>query len=196
MSEIELRRWVTPFYLAILHGNYATRILREAERERFNSAVTATLPTMTPAIAAQLISGHWREAITGSWFAGLQRYEECQHQIGERLLASETCYAGQSHAFAMACFRNQASVDYLTAYLDTYLGRLDCDYDQDWAMGALMWIDQTMNERHSERFLEPNGPWDRFTADRLRDSDHWRSQDCFESIRDLIQYCRTHFGRP
>ena len=35
MPEIDLTRWVTPFYMAILHGNYATRILRESERERF-----------------------------------------------------------------------------------------------------------------------------------------------------------------
>lgn len=52
------------------------------EREQFNADVHQALETITPKIAGELIGGHWRGAITGSWFAGLKRYTELRNQIG------------------------------------------------------------------------------------------------------------------
>jgi hypothetical protein len=77
-----LKRWVLPCYLQILHGNHASRIVVGEEREQFNRDVRAALSDITPKIASKLIAGHWREAITGSWFAGIKRFPECHSQIG------------------------------------------------------------------------------------------------------------------
>ncbi|MEM1070486.1 MAG: DUF6000 family protein [Planctomycetota bacterium] len=189
-----IKRWVQPFYLSILHGNYATRIVVGAEREQFNADVRTALSSMTPEIASELIRGYWREAITGSWFAGLKRYRECRESIGDRLLESKTCYAGQSHAFAMACFADDASVEYLTRYLNTYLRRTDCYYDQDWAMPALMWIDDVQETHHADEFLAPDGLWNHFTADKIsEDNDGWTIERCRSSFWNTMHYCLEHF---
>ncbi len=194
MNPLLIKRWVSPFYLRILHGNYATRIVVGDERLLFNSDVQHALDTITPKIARKLIGGHWREAITGSWFAGLKDYTELREQIGELLLASKTCYAGQSHAFAMACFADDASVSYLTNYLDIYLRRLDCWYDQDWAMPALLWIDHINSTNHSSEYLAPNGLWEHFTTDKVTaDNDAWTIDSCKRQFWRTMGYCREHF---
>lgn len=189
-----LKRWVSPFYLRILHGNYASSIVVDDEREQFNTDVRNALTKITPKIASKLIDGHWREAMTGSWFAGLKRFPECRSQIGDLLLASETCYAGQSHAFAMACYADQASADFLVKYLNVYLRKLDCYYDQGWAMPALMWIDNQQGTNHADRFTMSGGLWDHFTADKISDdNDAWTIERCKSDFWCAMEYCRQHF---
>lgn len=189
-----IQRWVSPFYLKILHGNYAARRVTDESREQFNSEARSALKAITPDIAATLIGGYWREAITGSWFAGLKRFEECREPIGELLLASKTCYAGQSHAFAMACFADDVSAQYLTRYLDTYLRRKECYYDQNWAMPALMWIDHVRATNHADVFLAPDGLWSYFTADKISDdNDAWTIESCKSEFWTTMQYCLEHF---
>lgn len=189
-----IKRWVSPFYLRILHGNYASHVVVGDEREEFNAQVHAALATITPKIASKLIRGYWREAITGSWFAGLKTYRDCHEQIGQLLLQSKTCYAGQSHAFAMACYADDASVDYLKRYLNTYLRQIDCYYDQNWAMPALMWIDHIRSTNYAAEFLVPNGLWNHFTADKISDdNDAWTIENCRAHFWATMQYCREHF---
>jgi hypothetical protein len=185
--------WVAPFYLRILHGNYATSVLSDQERARFNHSVHQALDRITPEIASDLIAGHWREAITGSWLAGLKRITPCRELIGRRLLASEACYAGQSHAFAMACFADAESATFLERYLDEYLQRIDCCYDQGWAMPALMWIDEVNGSERSRRFLVKDGPWDSFTSDKVQVSDAWTLAVCQNRFWRSMNYCREHF---
>ncbi|MEP4077935.1 DUF6000 family protein [Haloferula sp.] len=188
-----LNKWVSPFYLSILHGNYATSILKDDERERFNASVVDALNRITPKVATKLIGGHWREAITGSWFAGLKGFTECRDQIGKRLIKSEACFAGQSHAFAMACFADQESAAFLERYLEEFLRRKDCYYDQGWAMPALMWIDEECGTNRTESFLAAGGLWESFTADKLDVNDAWTIESCKEDFWRSMTYCRQHF---
>lgn len=45
------------------------------------------------------------------------------------LLASELVYAGQGYCFALARLGAEQDAEILTAYLDHYLPRDDCQYD-------------------------------------------------------------------
>lgn len=194
MDRSFAQQWVSPFYLKILGGNYASGVIAGQEREMFNVNVRSALKSITPDIASRLIGDSWREAITGSWFAGLKPLVECREQIGEMLLASKFCYAGQGHAFAMACFADDASIDYLKQYLDTYLRRVDCYYDQNWAMPALMWIDQQRATSHSEEFLAPGGLWEHFTKEKVSaDNDAWTIQNCKSRFWTSMEYCQKQF---
>lgn len=193
MNTIDIKHWVAPFYMNILHGNYATQILSDEEKNLFNHQVKVALTEISPQIASALIKDNWRESITGSWFAGLKRFVECQNLIGEQLLASKTCYAGQSHSFAMACFANDDSVNALKKYLDCYLRSLDCYYDQDWAMPALMWIDNVNSTDYSSEYLKKGGLWDTFVRDKIEDSDAWTIESCQSHFWDVMNYCEDHF---
>lgn len=187
--------WITPFYLNILHGNYATRILDDGQRETFNAAVEEGLSTVTAKQLSGLIGSAWREAITGSWFAGVGGFVDCRDEIGARLLKSEACFAGQAHAFALACFADDASAKFLEEYLDEFLRRTDCYYDQGWAMPALMWIDQETGSNRSQRFLAGGGLWESFTADKLDVDDAWTIESCRADFWTVMNYCRQHFQR-
>lgn len=194
MTSIDIERWVVPFYLNILHGNYATHVLNEDEKRIFHQQVEAALAEITPQLTSILISGHWRESITGSWFAGLKNYTECQIQIAKLLLASKTCYAGQSHAFAMACFANKTSVIALRKYLDRYLRRKNCYYDQDWAMPALMWIDKINSTDYASEYLKKGGLWDSFVKDKKEEPDVWTIESCKSHFWDVMNYCAKNFN--
>lgn len=195
MPELLPSDWITPFYMSILHGNYSTSILDDAQREVFNIAVSQALNSVTAEQLSRLIGSHWREAITGSWFAGVGGFIECRDLIGARLLVSEACFAGQAHAFAMACFADDESATFLEKYLDEFLRHKDCEYDQGWAMPALMWIDQERGSERSARFLAKGGLWESFTADKLEVNDAWTIESCKEDFWGAMKYCREHFKR-
>lgn len=189
-NALFLGRWVKPFYMQILHGNYVGA-RDEAERERFSAQVREALDEITPGIASRLIADSWRSSITGSWFAGLGSFVECREQIGARLLASQTCFAGQAHAFAMACFADDASAEFLVEYLNIYLRRPECEYDQRWAMPALMWVDEAQGSERAQAFLAPGGLWEAFTAERPEDA--WALETCRARFWLRMNYCRQHF---
>lgn len=185
-----LNRWVKPFYMQILHGNYAGE-RDEEQRERFTARVREALGDITPKIASRLIADTWRGSITGSWFAGLGGLVECRDQVGARLVASQTCFAGQAHAFAMACFADDASAEFLVEYLNIYLRQPECEYDQDWAMPALMWVDEQRGSERAQAFVAPGGLWDAFTAERSQGT--WALETCRARFWLRMNYCRQHF---
>lgn len=84
------------------------------------------------------------------------------------LLASELTYAGQGYCVALARFETTADAGILCTYLDRYFPQVDLYYDQHWAMGALLYLDQRLNSDHASRFLTPGGLWQR-SAMRARD---------------------------
>jgi hypothetical protein len=79
------------------------------------------------------------------------------------LLESELVYAGQGYCFALARFAEDSDATTLTAYLERYLPRLDCHYDQHYAVGALLHLDEQRGTDHAARFLGAGGLWERST---------------------------------
>ena len=193
MTDVdEIDRWVRPFYLNILHANYVFQAPGSLDQQEFVANAQRALCDFTPAIGLRLINNGWREAITGSWLAGLRRLPECQSAIGEALLASRYCYAGQSHAFAMACYANAMSVDYLTRYLQIYLPRFDCYFDQNWAMAALLWIDEQHDSHHAATYLTDDGLWLQFVADK--DVEVWSLTEFKLRFWIIMDFCNQHFA--
>jgi hypothetical protein len=187
-----ISKWVNPYYLNILHANY-TGLLTQEDREVFNQNVLLALTELDEPIITELLARYWREQLTGSWFCGLKKWQHFGPQIGELLLASKTCYAGQGYSFALACFANDNSVEYLTRYLDKYLPQIDLYYDQHWAMPALMWVDEQLGTTHSYRFLVQDGLWERFVADKVKIVESWQLDVCKENFFRAMRYCQANF---
>ncbi len=190
MNEIDCDRWVAPFYLSILHGNYATTILNDAEREQFHADVRLALAEITPEIAQQLILGGWREAIVGSWFAGLKKLPSCWKTIEACLLEHKYDLSQQSHAFALACYGDEASADALVRHLSRTPREFDSYNDLGWAIPALMWIDTERGNHHAEPFITPGGLWHSFFFSSDSSS---TLEYCKDYFWDKMHYCRTHF---
>jgi hypothetical protein len=180
--------WVEPFYLEILHGNFTG--LQGIKRKRFIYRVNEACSRIDDSVIEKLLlSEDWRERIMGGWFAGLMECDKFEHQIGELLLESNRTYAGQGYCFALGRFADAASVDYLVRYLDKYLVQLDCFYDQDWAIAALMWVDGLRGTKHSAKYLAPNGLWERFVKNKPQWSlDYSRSQ-----YASIMGFCAENF---
>ena len=186
------KKWVVPFYRDVLNGNYATDVLEPHEQAAFVTRVRAQREKVTPKVLERLLAGQWREAIVGSWFAGLCYVVELREQVGELLLASKTTFAGQGHTFALACFADEQSADFLVRYLDTYLRKLDCFYDQGWAMPALIWVDEQLDTSHAEQFLVPGGLWETFVKDAAAMTDAWTLDQCKARFWRCMLFCKQH----
>jgi hypothetical protein len=160
----------TPRHLDLLHGNFTS--LPAEERVRFLHALGHDAHQISDAELdfllrpGDLIAG-WRQRLTAAWLAGLGRRTQYRQTLGDLLLASELPFAGQGYCIALALFGESADAEILIAYLDRYLPRTDCHYDQHWAISALLHLDETHRTNHATRFIAPDGLWHRSAfADR------------------------------
>jgi hypothetical protein len=140
----------------------------------------------------------WRQRLTGAWLAGLTRRTQFQDQIGSLLIESLTCFSGQGYCFALAAFENEKSAVLLQAYLDKWLPKLECDFDQDWAMPALAWVDRRRGTEFSKKYLQPGGLWEQFSAEQAKISGHepWRWEvGLLRSTEEAAEQRRVCNGR-
>jgi len=153
-------RYVRPGgrYLKLLHGNFL-RHLTERERDAFVASLIADARQATVPELTVLLEGEWRARLTGAVLAGIARRTSLRKRIVALLLASELVYAGQGYCYALASFGTPEDADLLTQYLDRYLPQPQLRYDQPWALGALLHIDQTLRTDHAARFTVHDGLW-------------------------------------
>ena len=203
MNEF-INQWVAPYYLQILQGNYCFNP-KYLEQTAFNQKVKEALQSINANIIEQLLSGGWREQLTGSWFCGLKGWSQFADVIGTKLVDRNVPYAGQGHSFALACFANDKSVEYLTKYLDLFLPQTDLVYEQIWVMPALLWVDAQNNTTYSERYLVIDGLWQNYAADKSTwyqaepEGRVWQLghlDDRQERFWQLMKYCHIYFAKP
>jgi len=152
--------FVAPLYLQVLHGNCLH--LRGEAREQFVERAVNRLGIMSDDVVGYLLSRAWREAIVGSFYAGVLRSSSHLDMIGRLLVKSPYVYAGQGHCFALARIADAKAAGYLVQYLETWLVRPDCRYQQDWALVALQCVDEARGTNESAVFLKPGGLWETF----------------------------------
>ncbi|MGH3393005.1 MAG: DUF6000 family protein [Actinomadura sp.] len=100
-----------------------------------------------------------RSRLTAAWLIGVDRRTKFRQALADLLLESALVYAGEGYCFALARFGQPEDADILAAYLDRFLPRKDCHYNQDWAIGALLHLDQKLGTTHAQRFIAPEGTW-------------------------------------
>ncbi len=166
-----IRRYVTPGegavrrYLKLLGGQFARH--DEPDKATFLRALVEDAHQITDHELGVLLDCEWRSRITAAWLIGISHRDQFRERLGTMLLASELVYAGQGYCFALARLGTERDAEILTAYLDHYLPRDDCQYDQPWALGALLHIDERLGANHATRFLQPDGLWQQWAQGRF-----------------------------
>lgn len=186
-----IEHFVKPHYLKLLHGNFLG--LEGEELGHFVASVRSALDEIEPDQVERLLRIAWREQLTGAWFAGFKKWTQFAERIGELLLPSMTCYAGQGYCFALACFADTMSSEYLCRYLDEYLRQPDKYYDQLWAMSALVWIDEAKRTDYSLGYLAPHGLWERYVADKARHGG-WNLDEHNRRFNQIMMFRDKWFG--
>jgi hypothetical protein len=166
-----IRRYVTPGegavrrYQKLSGGQFARH--DEPDRAGFLRALVEDAHQITDHELGVLLDSEWRSRITAAWLIGIGRRDAFRERLGAMLLASEVVYSGQGYCFALARFGAEQDAEILAAYLDHYLPRDDCAYDQPWALGALLHIDDLQGTNHASRFLQPQGLWQQWSRGRF-----------------------------
>ncbi|WP_433329664.1 DUF6000 family protein [Spirillospora sp. CA-294931] len=106
----------------------------------------------------RLLSCGWRPRLTAAWLIGIDRRQQYRRTLHDLLLESAGPYAGRGYCFALARFGLNEDADILAAYLDRYLPREDCFYDQRPAIGALLYLDERLGTHQADRFVN-SGLW-------------------------------------
>ncbi|MCX4869435.1 DUF6000 family protein [Streptomyces sp. NBC_00825] len=144
-------------YLHLLHANFTRE--DESKRTPFLQSLSAAAHEITDEELEILLESEWRSRLTAAWLIGFDRRDHFRDVLGDLLLASRLCFSGQGYCFALARFGTDEDAQHLAAYLDRYLRRPDCQYDQHWAISALLHIDSRSGSEHAARFLAPGGLW-------------------------------------
>lgn len=176
----ELRdRFVRPFYLQLLRGNFTRGT--EAEGHDFRQAIAASATIVSDdQILRLLTEREWRGRLSAAWFVGLSGRTSFVPSIGKLLLASEMVYAGQGYCAALGLIGGEESRRILRDYLRTYLPLNGRIYDQDWAIGALAHI-------------EGAAPIEFLEHELWRASDYSMDpEEGIESFSRLIAHLRQH----
>lgn len=178
-----IHRYVTPGrgsvrrYMKLLGGFL---YLPDREAVHFGRALARDARRITDQELEFLLSVEWRARLTAAWLIGLDRRTQFREHLGRLLLESDLVHAGSGYCFALARFAEPQDTEILTAYLDHYLPRLDCHYDQDHALGALLHLDARNNTHHAARYLIPNGLWSQST---------WRDTDPAKCKSNMDERC-------
>ena len=144
-------------YLRLLHANFLQE--QDPGHNTFTSALAEDAHQISDTDLGTLLEFEWRARLTAAWLIGLDQRTQFRQTLGNLLLESELVYAGQGYCFALSRFAQPEDADILIAYLDRYLPRTDCYYNQDDAMGALLHLDQKLGTDHAQRFIVPEGLW-------------------------------------
>ncbi|MFE6903880.1 DUF6000 family protein [Streptomyces sp. NPDC057717] len=168
-----VRRYVTPERRYMKLGGSLLR-MESPEYDRFLRQLSEDAAVITANEITTLLEGGWRERRTAAWLVAVSRRTEFRERLGQLLLASEVCCAGQAYCVALASFGTPRDADLLVAYLDRYLRRPDLAYDQPEAMGALLFIDLNLQGGQAARFLAPGALWHQWLqgASHMQDTTH------------------------
>ncbi|WP_442792214.1 DUF6000 family protein [Amycolatopsis sp. NBC_01307] len=109
-----------------------------------------------------LDQGGWRERKTAAWFIAVSDRTRFRDKLGALLLAGEGPYAGAAYCLALTRLGTDADAAHLIAYLDRYLLRPDLRYDQPFALGALLCLDEALGTGHATHFVQPHGLWQQY----------------------------------
>jgi Family of unknown function (DUF6000) len=194
-SQHIITQYVQLFYRDVLGGNFLA--LSDEDLREFEEQSIIASRSIKPQIVEALLLGHWRESMMGAWYVAIKRLTQFKDLVGGLLLASERCYAGQTCAIAMAMFGDSGSVKLLQRYLDHFLTEVDCYYDQDWAMSALIWIDECQRTAFASPYLSENGLWNDFISNKLPGTwDINRSYRHFEAVMSFVSQLALTINGP
>jgi len=144
-------------YLELLHANFLSAPFnrQRAFAARFAEAVTL----VDDHDLGYWINDGWRERLTAAWIIAARRDTAYRYRVTQRLLASEMCFAGQGLCIATASYRDQAASDALNSYLQIYLPAGSRQYDQEWAVDCLVWLDGCLGTNRAQSFLNDPELW-------------------------------------
>ena len=142
MTREFLEKWVLKFYMRPVSGSEFADPYNEIKNE------------LTEDIVEKLLGDfNWRTRSTGAIFALLKDYRKFEDIIGNHLLKSEVCYAGNSYGLAFAVFNSDKSIYYLNEYLKYYLTRKDLYFDQARIMHILVYLDELNGTQQHKELL-------------------------------------------
>lgn len=136
-------------YLRLLGVN---PLSERSDRAMFEAGLARDARDINDEDLRRLLEFEWRARLSAAWLIALDPQAHLREALGELLPASEVAHAGKGYRFALARFGQLEDVEILVVYLDRYLPRTECPYDQGWAIGALLTLAHELGTDRAARF--------------------------------------------
>lgn len=174
-----LRIYVLPYYSKLLHANFLRR--NGEGDEDFPAFLTLAATSISNAQLTRLFNDeNWRTRLTAAWFAGVTRRTSFVTKIARCLAENRGAYDEQGLCFALGLIGGPTAKKALIRYLEAHLPRRSHGGHEEWAVGALA-------------YLEGEAP-SRFTDPAL-----WRSPEegnsptkAIESFVEIVRYLSSN----
>ena len=176
-----LERWVEPLYMEVLSSMQSPTVTQQ---------LAVDCGAVNPEVIGILLADfNWRSRKMAALYAGINGWSCFTSDIGGLLLKSELTYAGANYCIALARFGSDEAVAYLKQYLDIWLGRPDCWYDQNHALSALLWLDQMRGTDEATIYVTAGGLWEQFVENKP----NWDLERTKQRFFDTMQFCQEQF---
>jgi hypothetical protein len=174
-----IEKWAVPYYMRI--GSY--------ENDDWMAPIKKIKNKITKEVTLSLLGDfNWRTRLVGAYFGAVKDYAGLVDIIGTHLLKSELCCVGHIYSLTLAFFNSGKCIQYLNDYLDYYLTKPHLYFDQEYVMGALLYLDKINGTRNGDKQREH---WDIFKKVR-NSNDEERIAEFFEEqiqkLKELNQY--------
>jgi hypothetical protein len=176
--------FVRPFYLRLLHGNFTRP--RVPDGGSLAQEIVAAARTISDEQIERLLDEReWRGRLCAAWFIGLSKRAGFVSCIGQLLLASEMVYAGEGYCMALGLIGGKECTRLLHSYLEVYLPLNGRVYNQDWAIGALAYIEGAPPAEYLEQGLWRDGKYVMDPAEGI---------ECFGEVASYLRQYRMIEG--
>lgn len=181
-------QFVKPVYLDLLHANFAretgVKLCLTGHSENEMTAIRAQIVTSARTISDRqieelLAEREWRGRLAAAWYVGLSKRAVFTDEIAALLLASELTYAGQGFCVALGLIGSHECRKHLRAYLSKYLPLQGRFYDQQWAIGALAYVERTQ----PKEYLLP---------ELWAEAQNWDPLNAIQRFSDMAGYLDHH----
>ncbi len=168
-----IKKWAVPYYMNIV----------SAEKEEWIKSIKNIKSEITNDISLSLLGDfNWRTRLVGAYFSAVRNYSDNIDIIGVHLLKSEVCCVGHIYALTLAFFNSEKSIKYLGDYLDYYLTKPLLYFDQDYVMGAILYLDEVNGTSNGDKYKEN---WNALSTIRKTKNDKWIPKFFEEQIQIL-----------
>lgn len=142
--------YVRPFYLSLLHANFASRKF-DYDNAHSRRIAHAANTISNGQLNRLLKVWNWRARLSAAWFVALSQRSSFVEKMATLLLESEFVFAGQGYCVALGLIGGESCQNCLREYLNKYLPFRGRYFDQSWAIGALAHIQGAA----PQEFLDP-----------------------------------------
>lgn len=143
----------------MLHANLVRKMDGSDQAAWMDDFVRAAERLDQATAEALLDTANWRHRLAASWFVGFRGWQHVAERLAAGLASGSTEYETQGYCVGLALLGPASATEALCTYLDRSLQPTEPHAGQEWALAALVALDDRAGTTLAAPYLGDDGPW-------------------------------------